>query len=124
MVDEHDAYTTLGSILLSMNALKESDLVAVLEEQKNVKEAKLGKLLLEKGYITESQLEAAIAEQNKMRGKNKFAQSMAMADLALKRHRRDSVIFRRKRVVEKSEKAAKKITGEDYPAVEDEALDK
>lgn len=107
-----DNFTSLGSILIAMDLVTEDELNRLLIEQKTNR-IRLGEILVLKGIISEEQLGAAIAAQNRLRGKNKYKQSMAMAELAINRHNRGSAVVKRREVQEKAEK----ITDE-YPEID------
>lgn len=117
--NDNNSYSTLGSILLAMNAVSEHTLQKVLAEQAQLTEVYLGDLLVKKGYITPIQLHDALKKQRQIRSKKRYQQSMATADLAINRHRRISVINRRERVLKKGEETVKKITGDEHLAVKD-----
>jgi hypothetical protein len=118
MKNMKDDPTSIGSILLAMGVITEEQLDRVIEEQQRLREdTLLGKLLVANGYCTAQQLEIAIAAQEGMRSEDKASNAIALADVALSRHRRPSVIKQRKRIMEKGQEAVKSITRDDYPAV-------
>ena len=119
---EADSPSNLGNILIGMNAITEEDLQAVLLKQAvmtrtALENLLLGKLLVDGGYISDEQLFEAIDRQRQLRSKNKFQKSMAIADHAIKRHRRGSIVMKREAVVKKGKETVKKITGKGHPAV-------
>jgi hypothetical protein len=111
-------YTVLGSILVSLGCISEKALQDVLSEQRVTVSPKLGDILVLKGLISEEQLDHALRLQKRMRGKNNYKKSIAVADMAIRRHRRESGIAKRSELKKKVDK----ITSE-YPDLTDQ-LDK
>lgn len=119
--------SNLGNILIAMNAITEENLKEVLIKQATMtrrafENLLLGKLLVDGGYITNEQLFEAIDRQHQLRSKNKFQQSMAMAEHAIKRHRRGSVVVKREAVIKKGEEAVKRITSKEHKAITPDML--
>ena len=113
-----DNQTTIGSILLAMGAITDEELLRAMDDQEKLREdALLGKILVANGSCTSQQLEIAIAAQETMRSGDASEQALAIADLAISRKRRNSVIQFRQRVLEKGNLVGKKITREDHPAI-------
>jgi hypothetical protein len=123
----HDP-TSIGNILLAMGAVTEEQLRATLKEQRRLREDQmLGKLLVASGIVSTSQLERAMETQRVMRSKKKVNAAMAVADVAIARHRRDSIIATRERIQNCSlqiVRETKRITGSEHPAVSSAMLAK
>jgi len=96
-------FDQLGAILIAMDAVTEGQLQNILLEQDKDK-IRLGELLIARNIITTEQLDTAVALQQKIRGKNKYEQSIASADLAIKRCNSRSSAEKRKIVKQQVDK--------------------
>jgi hypothetical protein len=84
-----------------------------LEEQRTLRgDDLLGKLLVANGACSQEEIDIAMSAQASMRAKGKYKKAMACADLALERHRRDSLIIKRQSVIEKAERVRESIAGD------------
>jgi hypothetical protein len=104
--------TSIGSLLIKLEFISESELIHMLEKQKMYKkraseELLIGRILVSEGVITEDQLQEAIVLQDRLRCKTKYENSMAIAELAIQS---------KKRTQEKIVATTKKITDE-YPSI-------
>jgi hypothetical protein len=110
--------TSLGSILIEWELITEEQLGRALEEQRILRgDDLLGRLLIASGACTEEEIDAAISAQASMRAAGKCKSAMAVADLALERRRRKSVIDRRDSLIQKGERIKESITGTGQLAV-------
>lgn len=113
-----DDQTSLGNILLEWGIVTQEQLERALQEQATLRgDDLLGKLLVAGGACTPEEVDMAMSAQASMRAGGKAKRAMAVADLALERHRRHSVIQRRDRIVEAGERVRRSITGEGHPAI-------
>lgn len=121
MMDPKDDPTTLGSILLALDLVSEEQLTdAVNKQQKMREETVLGLILVSDGVITSAQLDVALSAQASMRTNGKHGLAMGVANIALHRRRRASVLQKRERLVEKSQQvvqACRRITGNEGTAI-------
>lgn len=106
----------LGSILLKQGCISEKQLNDVLDEQQKRQDALLGQILIQKGYCTYRDIDEAMAIQKEMCKYDKTKYAISIANTALKRQRRKSIVETKKRVVEKSKDCLKKIT-DNYPII-------
>lgn len=107
--------TSLGSLLIEWEVITQEELNAALEEQKTLRgDDLLGRLLVASGACSQDEVDIAMSAQASMRAKGKHKRAMACADLALERHRRDSLIVKRRSVIEKAERVRKTITGDSH----------
>jgi hypothetical protein len=110
--------TSLGNILVAWEVITEDDLKKALEEQETLRgDDLLGRLLVASGACTEEEISTAMSAQSSMRASGKHKYAMAVADLALERRRRHSVIERRDRIIAQAERVQKSITGDAHPAI-------
>jgi len=110
--------TSIGAILLSMGAVTQQQIEEVIEEQLRLREdALLGRLLVARGYCTQAQFDVAMDAQNSMRNGDKHRRAMAVADIAIARTRRHSMVATRQRINEKGHAALKCVTRDDYRAI-------
>lgn len=110
--------TSLGNILLEWKIITQDQLERALKEQETLRgDDLLGRLLVAMGACTEDEISTAMSAQASMRTSGKHKYAMAVADLALERQRRHSLITRRDRMIEKGREVAKTITGDKYPAI-------
>ena len=110
--------TSLGSILLEWNVITEADLERALNDQETLRgDDLLGRLLVANGACSKEEVDAAISAQEKLRKSGKFACAMAVADFALGRRRRKSVVTRAVRVADQGERLRRVITGDSHPVV-------
>lgn len=117
--------TSLGNILLEWEIITKEELDLALEEQRTLRgDDLLGKLLVANGACNEDEISIAMSAQASMRAKGKHKRAMACADLAMERHRRDSMIVKRNNVIEKAERVRKTITGDAHPALTPQMLAK
>jgi hypothetical protein len=113
-----DDPTSLGNVLLELGIITQEQLDHALKEQETLRgDDLLGRLLIASGACTEEEVMMAMSAQESMRAKGKHKCAMAVADLALERRRRQSVIVKRNRLIEKGEQVRKSITGDVHPAV-------
>ena len=125
MTDSSGDPTSIGSILLQMGVVTPDQLVQAVEDQRKLQvDALLGKILVANGFCTAGQLEVAMAAQKSMRTGDEGDRAMAVADLAIARRRRKSIIATRDRIIQKGERVVRTITGEDHPAITPEMLAK
>ena len=110
--------TSLGNILLEWEVITPAQLDQALEEQATLRgDDLLGRLLVASGACTEEEVHTAMSAQESMRAVGKHKCAMAVADLALERRRRKSVIVRRNNLIEQGEKIRRSITGDAHPAL-------
>lgn len=113
-----DDPTSLGNILLEWEVITPEQLEHALKEQETLRgDDLLGRLLVASGACSEDEVTTAMSAQASMRSAGKHRTAMAVADLALERRRRDSLIVRRGKLEEKSRQVARSITGETHPAI-------
>lgn len=106
--------TSLGNVLLELSIITEEQLDQALQEQETLRgDDLLGKLLIANGACTEEEISMAMSAQESLRAKDKTKCAMAVADLAIERRRRDSVILRRNNLIEKGEEVRRSISGGD-----------
>lgn len=114
---ETDA-TSLGAILLEWEVIDRDQLEQALQEQETLRgDDLLGRLLVAGGACTEEEVNTAMSAQASMRASGKAECAIAVADLALERRRRNSVIVRRRSIIEKGEEVRRSITGGHQPAL-------
>jgi hypothetical protein len=110
--------TSLGSILLDWGVITEADLRRALKEQETLRgDDLLGRLLVASGACTEDAIKTALSAQTSMRAAGKHKHAMAVANLAISRRRRKSVMVRREAIVEQGNRVSRAITGDAHPAV-------
>lgn len=110
--------TSIGSILMSLGAVTEPALDAAVRQQQQMQQDLLiGKILVANGACTAEELDTAIRAQASMRNEDPHMRALDVADFALKRRRRKSVIDMRTRLRTKSAQLERSITGEDNPAI-------
>lgn len=110
--------TSLGNILLEWEVITEDQLTQALKEQENLRgDDLLGRLLIASGACSEEEVRTAMSAQSSMRAAGKHKCAMAVADLAIERRRRESMIIRRNNIIEKAEQVRKTITGDQHPAI-------
>lgn len=118
-----DDPTSLGAILLELGLVTDEQLEEVVAQQRQMREeTMLGVLLVHNGILTQTELDIALSAQRGMREENRTNQAMAVADIALGRHRRQTLIDRRERIAEKGAQIVRSISGDDYPAITGEML--
>ena len=118
-----DDPTSLGNILIDWDVITPFQLGEALAEQASLTEEELiGRLLIAAGACTESELEAAVKAQRAMRGADRGKSALACADLAMKRHRRKSLVTRRENLIQQGEEVTKSISGS-HPVLVDHELD-
>lgn len=124
-VGPRDDPTSLGNILLEWEIITEDQLDKALKEQEELRgDDLLGKLLIANGFVSEEEIQIAMSAQASMRESKKTKRAMAVADIAIERSRRKSMIMRRCDLLEKAERINKSITRDDYPAVQSPMLAK
>lgn len=112
-----DDPTSLGNILLEWEVITKDQLELALQEQETLRgDDLLGKLLIASGACSEEEIRTAMSAQASMRASKKHKCAMAVADLALERRRRESMIIRRNNIIEKAEQVRKSITGDQQRA--------
>jgi hypothetical protein len=117
-VDPRGDATSLGSILLEWGVITEDQLSEALEQQKSLRgDDLLGKLLVANGVCSEDEVDTAMSAQASMRSVSKTKKAMAVADVALARRRRTSVLARREQLIQKARQVERSITGEGHVAV-------
>jgi len=120
-MDPKNDPTSLGAILLALDLIDDEQLQDAIDKQKKLRdETVLGLILVNDNIITSSQLDMALSAQESMRSNGKHGLAMGVADIALRRRRRASVIQKRERLVEKSQQVAqacRRITGNEHPAI-------
>jgi len=110
--------TSLGRLLLEWEVITQQQLEAALKEQQTLRgDDLLGKLLVANGACTQEEIDIAMSAQASMRAGGKHKRAMACADLALERHRRDSLIIKRQSVIEKAEQVTESIRNDNTPVV-------
>jgi len=110
-----DDPTSIGSILLAMDAVNKYQLDEAVRDQRASKEdVLLGVLLVHKGYCTRDQLSAAIDKQASLRGNNRSKRALALADIALGRKPSLEVY---KSFVDKVNYVANKVETGEFPRV-------
>lgn len=110
--------TSLGNILLEWDVITPTQLDDALQQQETLRgDDLLGKLLIASGACTEEEVTTAMSAQASMRAAGKHKCAMAVADLAIERRRRKSVIARRDRIVAQAERVERSITGDQHPAI-------
>lgn len=120
-----DDPTSLGAILLELGLVTQEQLDEVVEQQRHMREeTMLGVLLVHNGILTQSELDIALSAQKGMREDNRTNQALAVANLAIGRHRRQTMVDRRERIVQKGAQIIKGISGDRYLAVTPELLAK
>lgn len=113
-----DDPTSLGNVLLALEIITQEQLDHALQEQETLRgDDLLGRLLIASGACTEDEVTMAVSAQESMRAKGKANCAMAVADLALERRRRKSVIVKRNNLIEKGEQVRKSITGDGHPVI-------
>lgn len=117
-----DDPTSLGAVLLELSLVTKEQLDNVIEQQRTMREeTMLGVLLVHNGVLTQTELDIALSAQQSMREENKPQQAIAVANLAIGRHRRPTLLERRERIVQKGNFIARSLSG-DYPIVSTELL--
>lgn len=120
-MDPKNDPTSLGAILLALDIIDEEQLMSAIEKQEKMREETvLGLILVNEGTITSAQLDLALSAQASMRTNGKHGLAMGVADIALHRRRRESVIQKRERLVEKSQQvvqACNRVTGNEQPVI-------
>jgi hypothetical protein len=110
--------TSLGNVLLELDIITEEDLELALREQETLRgDDLLGRLLIANGACTEEEISMAMSAQESLRAKDKSKCAMAVADLAIERRRRSSLVVRRNNIIEKGEQVRRSITGEGHQVV-------
>lgn len=110
--------TSLGNILMEWEIITPTQLERALKDQATLRgDVLLGKLLVAGGACTCEEIDMAMSAQAKLRAGGKIKRAMVVADIALARHCRDSVLERRDRILEKGEVVRKYITGEGHVAI-------
>jgi len=117
MKETKEDRTSLGNILLDWGLVSRDQLDHAIYEQKTLKgDALLGKLLIANGFCTETDIVEAMVAQASLRAAGKHQAAMAVANFALKRKRRDSIVVQQDRIIKKGEEVMKSITDE-YPVI-------
>lgn len=117
MMNPQEDPTSLGAVLLELGLVTREQLNAVVEQQRHMREeTMLGVLLVHNGILTQTELDTALSAQRGMREANKTDQALAVANIAIGRHRRKTLLDRRERLVEKGAQIVRSISN-DYPAV-------
>jgi len=112
-----DDQTSLGNILLEWGLITKEQLTKALQEQETLRgDDLLGRLLVAGGACTAEDIDMAMSAQASMRATGKTKRALAVADLALERHRRDSIIQRRDRIIQQAEQVHRSISN-DYPTI-------
>lgn len=123
MSPQHDP-TSLGAVLLELGLVTQEQLDMVIEQQRHMREeTMLGVLLVHNGVLTQTELDIALSAQRGMREKSRTKQAMAVANIAIGRHRRQTLLDRRERIIQKGDLIARSISN-DYPVVPMELLAK
>lgn len=109
--------TSLGNVLLELEIVTREQLDQALEDQQTLRgDDLLGRLLIANGACTEEEITMAMSAQASLRSKKgKRECAMAVADLALERRRRKSVIIRRENLIKKGEQVRRSLTRTDTP---------
>ena len=95
--------TSLGNLLIDWEIITKDELEYALREQATLRgDDLLGRLLVANGACTEDDINMAMSAQASMRAANKRECAMAVADLAIERRRRDSLVVRRNNIIEKA----------------------
>lgn len=104
--------TSLGHILLEWEVITPAELHEALKQQETLRgDDLLGKLLIANGSCTEEEIATAMSAQASMRAASKSQRAIAVANVALGRRRRQSLVDRRNRIVAQAECVRKSITG-------------
>lgn len=113
-----DDPTSLGNILLEWEVIEKEDLERALREQETLRgDDLLGRLLVASGACSDDEVNAAMSAQASMRAVGRHKSAMAVADLALERARRASMVIRRNNLIAQGERLTKSITGDAHPAI-------
>lgn len=113
-----DDPTSLGNVLLELEIITQEQLDHALQEQETLRgDDLLGRLLIASGACTEEDITTAMSAQESMRAKGKHKCAMAVADLALERRRRQSIVVKRNKLIEQGEKVRKSLTSDAHGAV-------
>ena len=113
MVDQ----TALGYLLIEMGLITEKQLEEVVKLQGQIhQDARLGRLLVRRGICDEDEVKQALSYQHRLRKTDPTHRAIIMADLAMRRKRRASVVAQRERVMQKGARVFRSISDE-YPEV-------
>ena len=113
--------TNLGYILVELGLVTEDQLNKMVDLQLQVREnSKLGRLFIEQGICTEEQIKLALEEQHRIRTSDPRQRALLVAELAMKRKRRKTLVEQRGRVMDKSEQVFRSISDE-YPQIENKS---
>jgi hypothetical protein len=80
------------------------------------KDAMLGVLLVHTGVLSQQELDTALSAQRSRREHNPAAHAMAVADLALSRRRRQTLLSQRQRIAQKGASIVRSIS-DNYVAI-------
>ena len=121
-MNPHEDPTSLGAILLELGLVTHEQLEMVIKQQRLMREeTMLGVLLVHNGILTQTELDIALSAQRGMREKSRIKQAMAVANIAIGRHRRQTLHDRRERIIEKGTQIIKHIS-DNYATVTGEML--
>lgn len=116
--------TSLGAILLELRLVTQEQLDETIRLQETMrKDTLLGVLLVHNGLLTQQELDVAISAQESMRTHDQAGHALAIADVAIARHSRQTLVDRRLRIMEKGEMIARSIS-DHYPTITPEILAK
>ena len=110
--------TTLGYILVELGLITDEQLHQIIDLQLKIREeSKLGKLCVEQGICTEEQVHLALEEQQRLRTTDPRERALLVAEMAVRRKRRKTLVEQRGRVIDKGEQVFKSISDE-YPVID------
>ena len=110
--------TSLGNILLEWEIVTKEQLQIALVDQETLRgDDLLGRLLVAGGACTEDDIRVAMSAQASMREVGLHQIAMAIADVALGRQRRDSLLTRRENLAQQGKKVQDSITGNHFSVI-------
>lgn len=114
--ETNDIATALGTLLVKMGVLSESDLASAIALQETADEdALLGHQLVAHGVCTAEQIDVALKAQAQIRSADRSDAAMGVADIAA--YRRHTTHHARRNLVLRAQEVVRKATGQGYPAI-------